>query len=175
MTFTKSIVALYLENQELHQCVKVSKMLRQELTIHISSKVFWTDSQVVLGYINYDSQRVKIFLANRVQFIQDNTGIMQWHYISTHDNPADDESRGLDSKNLGRIKRWSNGPEFLWSFKETWLGGDNAVRHITESDPELKIGARVNLAKNNDNVISRLEALTLLVENEESNGNGYLS
>ena len=84
--------------------VKISKMLREELDIHVSSEVFWADSQVVLGYINKDSRRFKIFVANRVQFIRDNTDIEQWHYISTHNNPADDVSRGLDSKNLGRIK-----------------------------------------------------------------------
>ena len=80
-------------------------MLRDELDIHISSKVFWTDSHVVLGYINNVSRRFKIFVANRVQLIRDNTNIEQWHYISTHDNPADDASRGLDSENPGRIKK----------------------------------------------------------------------
>ena len=35
--------------------VKISKILREELDIHIGSEVFWTDSQVVLGYINNDS------------------------------------------------------------------------------------------------------------------------
>ena len=59
------------------------------------------------------------------------------------------------------MKRWFDGSEFLWSCKETWLVGDNTVRHITESDPELKNGVRVNLARINDNVISRLEVLTL--------------
>ena len=58
------------------------------------------------------------------------------------------------------MKRWFNDPEYLWSCKETWSGGDNAVRQITESDPELKNGVRVNLARIND-IISRLEALTL--------------
>ena len=85
--------------------VKVSKTLREELDINISSEVFWTNSQAVLGYINNDSQRFKIFVAYRVHFTQDNTCIKQWHYISTHDKPADDASRGLDSENLGRIKR----------------------------------------------------------------------
>ena len=139
--------------------VKISKMLSEKLDIHISSEVFWTDSQVVLGYINNDSRRFKIFVANRVQFIRDNTDIEQWHYISSHDNPADDTSRGLDSKHFGRIKRWFSGPEFLC--KETWLGGDNTVRQITHNDPELKNGVRVNLARINDDVISRLESLTL--------------
>ena len=87
--------------------VKISKMFREQQDFHISSEVFWTDRQVVLGYINNDSQRFKIFIANRVQFIRDNTDIEQWHYISTHDNPADDASRGLDSKNPGRKKEFS--------------------------------------------------------------------
>ena len=54
-----------------------------------------------------------------------------------------------------------DGPEFLWSCKETWLGEDNAVGKITESDLELKNGVRVILARIHDYVISRLEALTL--------------
>ena len=112
LIFGKSRVALVkyvsiprLELTAANLSVKISKMLRDELDIHISSKVFWTDSQVVLGYINNDSRRFKIFVANRVQFIRDNTNIEQWHYISTHDNPADDASRGLDSENPGRIKK----------------------------------------------------------------------
>ena len=123
--------------------VKISKIIREELDIHISSEVFWTGSQVVLGYINNDPRRFRIFLANRVQFIRDNTDIEQWHNISTQHNPADGASRGLGSKNLGRIKRWFNGPEFLWSHQETWLREDNAVRWITERDPELKNGVRL--------------------------------
>ena len=54
-----------------------------------------------------------------------------------------------------------NDPEFIWSCKETWLRGDNAVRRITESDSELKNGVRFNLTRINDDVISRLVALIL--------------
>ena len=46
--------------------VKISKMLWEELDIHISYEVFWTNSQVVLGYINNDSSRFKFFVANHV-------------------------------------------------------------------------------------------------------------
>ena len=38
---------------------------------------------------------------------------------------------------------------------------DNVVRQITVSDPELKNGVKVNLARINDDAISRLESLTL--------------
>ena len=53
---------------------------------------------------------------------------------------------------------------------------DNAVKQMTESDPELKNGVRVKLARIMDDIISRLEALTLnWLKMRNSNGNGYLS
>ena len=57
--------------------VKISMMLKEELDIHITSESFWTDSQVVLGYINNEYRRFKIIVANRVQFIRDHTDIKQ--------------------------------------------------------------------------------------------------
>ena len=53
---------------------------------------------------------------------------------------------------------------------------DNAVKQMTENDPELKNGVRVKLARIMDDIISRLEALTLnWLKMRNSNGNGYLS
>ena len=43
-------------------------------------------------------QRFKIFVANLVQQIRDQTDKRQWHYVETTNNPADDASRGLESK-----------------------------------------------------------------------------
>ena len=101
--------------------VKISNMLKEEMDIQITSETFWTDSQVVLGYINSECRRFKVFVANRAQFIRDHTDIQQWRYVSTHENPADDASRGLRSTDLEKIKRWFNGPFFLWQPEETWL------------------------------------------------------
>lgn len=55
----------------------------------IDEEFFWTDSQVVLGYINNEACRFHIFVANRVQLIRDNTGPSQWHYVDTSENLAD--------------------------------------------------------------------------------------
>ena len=57
--------------------VKISMMLKEELDIQITSELFWTDSQVDLGYINNESRRFKIFVANCVQFIRDHTDVQQ--------------------------------------------------------------------------------------------------
>ena len=90
--------------------VKISKMLKNELDIHVD-----------LGYINSDARQFKVFVANRVQQIRDHTSPKQWHYVESSSNPADDASRGLDSKKKDQIRRWINGPSFLWNRKQCWL------------------------------------------------------
>ena len=90
--------------------VKISKMLKNELDIHVDDEIFWADSKVVLGYINSDVHRFKVFVTNRVQQIRDHTSPKQWHYVESSSNPAYDASRGLDSKKKDQIKRWFDGP-----------------------------------------------------------------
>ena len=74
--------------------VKISKMLKNELDIHVDDEIFWTDSKVVLRYINSDVRRFKVFVANRAQQIRDHTSPKQWHYVESSSNPANDASRG---------------------------------------------------------------------------------
>ena len=69
--------------------VKISKMLKNELDIHVDDEIFWTNSKIVLGYINNDVHRFKVFIANRVQQIRDHTCPKQWHYVESSSNPAD--------------------------------------------------------------------------------------
>jgi hypothetical protein len=116
--------------------VKVSSILCDELDLVNAVEVFWTDSQVVLGYINNDARRFHVFVANRVQEIRDNTSPDQWKYVQSDENPADDASRGLSAQQLNEDARWINGPSFLWQPKlllpnpETWTPSPN--------DPEVK-------------------------------------
>ena len=44
--------------------IKMSILLRKELEIPVNKEVFWTDSEVVLGYIRNESKRFKLFVAN---------------------------------------------------------------------------------------------------------------
>ena len=67
--------------------IKVSTMLRRELTIHPTIKgYFRTDSEVVLGYINNNAKCFKIFVANRVQLIRENSNVNQWMYVDSRSN-----------------------------------------------------------------------------------------
>ena len=69
--------------------VKISAQLKRELNYEEIEEVFWTDSRVVLGYIANESRRFHIFVANRVQQIQEATDFHQWNYIESKQNPAD--------------------------------------------------------------------------------------
>ena len=88
---TKFVSISRLELTAAALSIKVSTMLRRELTIHPTIKeYFWTDSEVVLGYFYNDAKRFKIFVVNRVQLIRENSDVNQWIYVDSRSNPGDD-------------------------------------------------------------------------------------
>nr|XP_054759571.1 uncharacterized protein LOC129265622 [Lytechinus pictus] len=84
---------------------KMSTFLRKELTVAKPQEFFWTDSQVVLGYIRNEARRFHVFVANRVQQIHDETNPKRWFYVNTEDNTADEASRGMTAKELVESSR----------------------------------------------------------------------
>ena len=90
--------------------VKTSGQLQQELEYEGVKEVFWTDSEVVLGYITNETRRFHIFVANRVQQIQDHTSSDQWRYVDTKLNPADHAPRGLSTQQLIELDYWTTVP-----------------------------------------------------------------
>ena len=88
------------------------KKMSKELSIPIHEVVFYTDSKVVLGYIQNDSRRFYVYVANRVQIIRSVSDPFQWRYIDTALNPADLATRGVPAEHLKNSK-WLVGPEFL--------------------------------------------------------------
>ena len=39
-------------------------MIREEIDVYINNEIFWSDSQILPGYINSDAHCHKIFVAN---------------------------------------------------------------------------------------------------------------
>ena len=65
---TKFVSSPRLELTAAALSIKVSTMLRRELTIYPTIKeCFWTDSEVLLGYVNNNT--------NRVQLIRENSNV----------------------------------------------------------------------------------------------------
>ena len=74
-----------------------------ELDIPLLQSLFFTDSEIVLGYIRNDSRRYKVFVANRVFEIRQTTSPKQWRHIDGKSNPADVLSRSCNVSDLSGI------------------------------------------------------------------------
>ena len=122
--------------------VKIAALIRRELDIEWKNEAFRTDSKVVLGYINNNTKKFKIFVANRIQQIHEGSSISQWRHVPSKINPADDASRGLDANKNTSSSKWFKGLEFLWH-NETSRRAEK-TEAITEEDPEVKRLLTVN-------------------------------
>ena len=114
---------------------KLSSMLKAELEMKIDQEFFWTDSQVVLAYINNEARRFHVFVANRVQLIRELTDTSQWFYVNTCENPADHASRGLYASDL-TTTTWISGPKFLW--EREVCPTLNSSNNLLVGDPEVR-------------------------------------
>ncbi|XP_071834278.1 uncharacterized protein [Apostichopus japonicus] len=116
----KKVTVPRLELTAATLAVKVGQVLQSELSIPLKSTTYWTDSTTVLLYVRNEGRRFKTFVANRVAAIREASTVDQWRYVDTHQNPADDGSRGLHARDLTSTCRWLNGPAFLWDAEENW-------------------------------------------------------
>ena len=113
----KRLTVPRLELQAATLAARQNALLRKELDLDLGSSTFWTDSTIVLQYINNTEARYHTFVANRVAEIQETTDAKEWRHVPTQDNPADDASRGVPASSLSEA-RWLHGPKFFATFPE---------------------------------------------------------
>ncbi|XP_026054611.1 uncharacterized protein LOC113040501 [Carassius auratus] len=137
--------------------VAMSNMLKRELQYADIEEHFWTDSQVVLGYINNEARRFHTFVANRVQKIHLSTTPQQWRYVPTNENPADHASRGL---NAGEIltSNWLTGPGFLWKKDIPPVADIDTA--LTIGDPEVRQAQTLSAQATEVSLSDRLSKLS---------------
>ena len=112
------------------------KRVLAELSITIDKVTYYTDSKVVLGYIQNESRRFYVYVANRILIIHGLSEPTQWKFIDTRHNPADLATRGSTFKNLVD-NRWFEGLEFLTKpeLEKDVIRMDFSVQN---EDPELR-------------------------------------
>ncbi|WP_239110332.1 hypothetical protein [Streptococcus dysgalactiae] len=132
--------------------VKVVQLLKRCFSLFNGEVVFWTDSSIVIHYINNVRTRFRIFVANRLAIIHEETGVSQWRYVPSAHNPADYCSRGL--RKFEKLHTWTDGPEFLRGPKENWP--DSTVPNAPTDAMESK---RLVLTINTDSTVPLLSKL----------------
>ncbi|KAF6213739.1 hypothetical protein GE061_011461 [Apolygus lucorum] len=107
--------------------------------------VFFTDSTVVLGWLNMAPYLLKTFAANRVAEISKLTPISQWKHVISEHNPSDRGSRGLLPKDLVSDNLWWNGPHWIKLPQQEWPSSNYSN---SDALPELKKVSTILVAVN---------------------------
>ncbi|XP_039310755.1 uncharacterized protein LOC105197317 [Solenopsis invicta] len=103
----------------------------------------WTDSTVVLGWLQGHPTRWTTFVANRVAEVQGTLPDAHWHHVPGRINPADCASRGMSPLELRAHELWWRGSQYLWASSAAWLA-ETAVA-LSRGLPEQR-AARVHIA-----------------------------
>ena len=139
----RNLTIVRLELQGAVLATRLAQSIKTALTKPVDETYFWTDSEVVLGYINNESRRFQTFVANRIAEIRDSTSPDQWRHVPGPLNPADDCSRGLVITELNTDGRWFRGPSFLQKAEVYWPVSARP-QPLEDDDPEVKTVAALS-------------------------------
>ncbi|XP_055714325.1 uncharacterized protein LOC129808570 [Phlebotomus papatasi] len=109
----KSVTLPRLELLEATLLAKLLKRLKKKMTLPIDDVHAFSDSTIVLCWIQAEPQRWKTFVANRVTLIQDAVPSTNWHHVVFQDNPADLASRGVGTSVLLKDPIWFHGSSWI--------------------------------------------------------------
>ncbi|XP_072160829.1 uncharacterized protein [Bemisia tabaci] len=116
---------------------------------HPIRKVFaYSDSTVVLSWLQTPPYRLKVFVANRVTRILEVLTPQHWGHVKSEDNPSDLASRGCMPDRLADNSLWWHGPKWLQEPEEKWP-------KLSPFDPESKA-----------EIIDKLPDIVTLVQNK---------
>ena len=122
---------------ELCGALTVSKMLEfvtKEMQIPLEQTFAWTDSSIVLAWLNASGNKLGTFERHRVDDIHSRIPAKLWRHVPTSINPADLVSRGVSPRELLALELWWKGPPRLQQSPEYWPQSPdlNPVRELPD-------------------------------------------
>lgn len=96
------------------------RMVAADLDVGDSAVYAWTDSAVVLGWMNKPPARLNVFVGNRVAKLTSLVDALHWRYINTKCNPADLLSHGVSPDALLVTELWWKGLPWLSQEPSQW-------------------------------------------------------
>ena len=139
--------------------VRVASMLKEELDYDGLQDFYWTDSKVVLGFINNESRRFQVYVANRMQLIRNDTSPDQRRYVESGSNPADEASRGMNAKEIMQKSQWIN--VLSWQTEDHWPQQDSYENEVDHISPDVrKVTANETVIEQHEKMLSRFEGFS---------------
>ena len=103
-----------------HLLAQLLHHVRQVLDIPISQVYAWTDSTIVLNWLDGSPKCFKTYVGNRISTIMELLPPDKWKHVKGLDNPADCASRGLFPSELVEHPLWWSGPTWLKQSPDDW-------------------------------------------------------
>ena len=114
----KELTVPRLELQAAVLASRLAKTILDETRLQIVRIIFFSDSRVVLTWIQDQLRRYKAFVSCRVSEIQSNSDPADWFHCPTTMNVADDLTKRISANEVNG--RWFNGPKFLQLPEYQW-------------------------------------------------------
>ena len=140
---------------ELNGALILAQLLfrcKNVLDVPLSSVYAWTDSTIVLAWIQGSPRRFKVYVGNRVTQILELIPADCWRHVVSEDNPADCASRGMFPSELLTHDLWWNGPSWLKLEPSQWPK-KNVPSSLTPEEREELTSATCTLAVMEDSLI----------------------
>ena len=99
---------------------ELSSALLHQLPAANFETFYWTDSTIVLAWLNKPPCKWTAFVANRVAKVTQVSDSSKWSHVRSEHNPADLASRGVLPQELIDNALWWHGPEWLHLAQEQW-------------------------------------------------------
>lgn len=114
---------------------RLAQSVKHESDYKIDKCYYWSDSKTVLAWIKSDPRAFKSFVAYRLAEIESLTTPVDWHWVPSADNVADDATKGIPA-NFEAGHRWFTGPKFITSDPAAWPREKQVVTPLPPSGEE---------------------------------------
>ena len=114
-----------------------ARYIASELRLDILKMVCYTDSRIVLGYLNNTERSFSKYVTTRVSLILKTTSSEDWKYVSTRENPADIATHPCTPGALAK-SRWFGGPDFLRNDHDEEISSLGEMEDLPETVEDTK-------------------------------------
>ena len=109
-----------------------------EIPIEKRNRFLWTDSKIVLNYLNNNDTNFGVYITHRINEIRQSTDPDNWRYIKTEQNPADHITRYQDFLSLSKNDSSIFGPSFLKEKPCFEMSNNNIIVQTQQSNTQNK-------------------------------------
>ncbi|CAK1603805.1 unnamed protein product [Parnassius mnemosyne] len=151
---------------ELCGAVLLAKLIieiAEVLKIDKTNLFAWTDSEIVLAWINNHPSRWKTFIANRVSEILSIIEPQQWGHVQSKQNPAYCASRGISPSELLQTRLWFRGTDFLYQSKVKPVKPKNISTSLEQVQVYNTVTECNNENEENEFILQNWSILTKLI------------